>query len=285
MARLADRFEAKVDRSGDHHVWTGSAKANGTGKLKVEGRTVTAQRVAWELANGPVPAGAEVQSCPDLKACVLVDHLSLRQRAIAGGGASRARAPKGAGAKIEVRPGVWKLTVTVGRWADGTPRRVHRTVRAATPTEAANELAEFAGEVRSAPLPEARSDRDITVDEAVERFLAEHLVAEKGREESTITHYRSVHRKWFSLEIGTRRLRDVDEATIDRVFGRMRRAGLSASRMNDARSLYVPLFRWAKRRRIVARSPMADFELPTSRHVAREHVPPEVGRASCRERV
>ena len=46
--------------------------------------------------------------------------------------------------------------------------------------------------------------------------------------------------------------------------------------MNDARSLYVPLFRWAKRRRIVARSPMADFELPTSRHVAREHVPPEV---------
>ena len=37
-----------------------------------------------------------------------------------------------------------------------------------------------------------------------------------------------------------------------------------------------PLFRWAKRRGIVARSPMADFELPTSRHVAREHVPPEV---------
>ena len=36
------------------------------------------------------------------------------------------------------------------------------------------------------------------------------------------------------------------------------------------------MFRWAKRRRIVARSPMADFELPTSRHVAREHVPPEV---------
>jgi integrase len=46
--------------------------------------------------------------------------------------------------------------------------------------------------------------------------------------------------------------------------------------MNDARSLYVPLFRWAKRRRIVARSPMAEFELPTSRHIAREHVPPEV---------
>ncbi len=37
---------------------------------------------------------------------------------------------------------------------------------------AAGELAEFAGEVRSAPLPEARGDWDVTVDEAVERFLA-----------------------------------------------------------------------------------------------------------------
>jgi len=134
---------------------------------------------------------------------------------------------------------VWKLTVTAGRWVDGTPRRVHRTVRAATPTGASSELTEFASEVRGAPWPEARSDRDITVDEGVERFLAEHLVAEKGREESTITHYRSVHRKWFSPEIGTRRLRDVDEATLDRVFGRMRKAGLSASRMNDARSLHL----------------------------------------------
>ncbi len=61
----------------------------------------------------------------------------------------------------------------------------------------------------------------------------------------------------------------------------MRKAGLSASRMNDARSLYAPLFRWAKRRRIVPRSPMADFELPTSRHVAREHAPPEVDQV-CR---
>lgn len=46
--------------------------------------------------------------------------------------------------------------------------------------------------------------------------------------------------------------------------------------MNHARSLYAPFFRWAKRRRLIARSPMADFELPTSIHVSREHTPPEV---------
>lgn len=105
------------------------------------------------------------------------------------------RAPRGAGSKREVRPGVWKLTVTAGRWDDGTPRRVNRTVRAATASEAAVAQADFAAEVRGAPLPSTKSDRDITLDEAVERFLVEHLVGEKGREESTIAHYRSVHGK------------------------------------------------------------------------------------------
>jgi hypothetical protein len=55
---LADRFEVKVDRSGDHHMWTGSKKADGSGKLKVDGRSVTARRIAWELAHGPIPDGS-----------------------------------------------------------------------------------------------------------------------------------------------------------------------------------------------------------------------------------
>jgi hypothetical protein len=48
----------------------------------------------------------------------------------------------------EVRAGVCKLTVTAGRWADGSPRRLHRTVHAATDTEASAALADFAAEVR-----------------------------------------------------------------------------------------------------------------------------------------
>jgi integrase len=278
VADLATRFEAKVNRSKEHHVWTGSRLADGSGQLRVNGKLTTARRVAWELAHGPLPPGARVLGCAADPACVRVDHLALQGGAsLATPPRARRRAPRGSGTKRQVRPGVWKLTVTAGRWADGSPRRVHRTVSAGTDAEASAALADFAAEVRSAPLPDGKDDRDITVDEAVERFLAEHLVGEKGREESTVAHYRSVHGKWFSPEIGGRRLRDIDEATIDRVFGRMRKAGLSASRMNDARSLYAPLFRWAKRRRIVARSPMADFELPTSRHVAREHAPPEIG--------
>jgi integrase len=277
VADLATRFEAKVDRSGEHHAWTGACLADGSGQLRVNGKLTTARRVAWELAHDSLPAGARVFGCPADPACVRVDHLSLRGgQPSADPQPAKKRAPRGSGTKRQVRRGVWKLTVTAGRWADGSPRRVHRTVRAGTDAEASAALADFAADVRGAPLPDGREGRDITVDEAVERFLVEHLVGEKGREESTVAHYRSVHGRWFSPEIGRRRLRDIDEATIDRLFGRMRKAGLSASRMNDARSLYAPLFRWAKRRRIVARSPMAEFELPTSRHVAREHVPPEV---------
>ena len=111
--------------------------------------------------------------------------------------AVRPRGPRGGGSKRMVRAGVWKLTVSAGRYADGSVRRLHRTV-----------------------------------------------------------HVRG----------------DV-EATIDWLFGRMREAGLSGSRMNAARNLYAPMFRWARRRGIVARNPMAEFQLPTSLHVARERLP------------
>jgi hypothetical protein len=70
---------------------------------------------------------------------------------------------------------VWKLTVTSGRYADGRVRRLHRTVQADTEIEATRELAAFVAEVRRDPLPQRRQDRDVTVDEATEQFLVEHL--------------------------------------------------------------------------------------------------------------
>ena len=57
MPTLADRFEAKVDRSGEHHRWTGRTwcKADGSGLIKANGKPTTVRRVAWELAHGPLP--------------------------------------------------------------------------------------------------------------------------------------------------------------------------------------------------------------------------------------
>jgi hypothetical protein len=60
--KLRTRFEARVDRSGQRHRWTGSRTTDGAGKLKVDGRTVSARRVVWELERGPLsPAPGEPQ--------------------------------------------------------------------------------------------------------------------------------------------------------------------------------------------------------------------------------
>jgi hypothetical protein len=144
MATLADRFEAKDDRSGDHHIWLGSKKADGTGKVKVDGTTVTAHRVAWELSHGAPPAGAVIRACPEMRACVRVDHLALVEGQSVSRRRARRRAPRGGGSKVKLKDGVWKLTVRVGRYDDGRPRREHETVYADTEEEANRE----AGAVR-----------------------------------------------------------------------------------------------------------------------------------------
>jgi hypothetical protein len=81
-------------------------------------------------------------------------------------------------------------------------RRVHRTVRAGSETQAYRELAAFVAEVRSGPPVDRRDDRAVP-----------HLVGDKGREPRTVGDYRRLHAKWFSPQIGSRRVRDVDDAT------------------------------------------------------------------------
>jgi integrase len=281
LTSLADRFEAKVDRTGDHHVWTGSKRSDGTGHIKVDGRPVVARRVAWELTHGPLPPGVNVRSCPDDKSCVRVEHLALQGDTLdTPAPSTRRRASRGTGSMREIRAGVWKLTITRGRYADGTPRRSYRTVEADSEAEAAREKAAFLVEVHEGEPLENKDDRDLTVNQAVERYLEEHLRGELGREERTIRGYRQLHEQWFAPEIGERRLRDVDYETMVRRFGKMRRAGLSRSRMNNAKSLYQPLFEWAERLRVIRRSPMLGFKMPKSSQVARSRTPPEVDQVS-----
>ncbi|MGH9179395.1 MAG: hypothetical protein ACRD0N_12685 [Acidimicrobiales bacterium] len=256
-----DRFDALVDRSGEHHLWKGAVNPQrGTGRLKVAGRQVTADRHAWELARGPLPATAKVRACPEEPACVRLDHLTVEGAALRTRPVARAR--KGSGSVREVRPGVWKLSVTAPREDRGSARRVHRVVNVRTAREATDELASFEAEVRSSGRPPAEA-ASLRFDEAEERFLTEHLGDEKGREDKTIWGYRAVHHKWFAPHIGARLVRDIDEATLDRLFGRMRLAGLSRSSLNQAKSLYMPFFSWARQRGLTRRNPMAEFQLPT----------------------
>jgi hypothetical protein len=66
-------------------------------------------------------------------------------------------------------------------------------VFAGTEGEAAAQLVTFVDEMSTAALPDTRDVRDSTVDEAIERFLTEHLDEEKGRAEKTINDYRKLH--------------------------------------------------------------------------------------------
>jgi hypothetical protein len=61
---LATRFERLVDRTGEHHLWLGSVNpTRGTGRIKVGNVTMTAHRVAWEVARGALPPNERVVAC------------------------------------------------------------------------------------------------------------------------------------------------------------------------------------------------------------------------------
>jgi HNH endonuclease len=74
---LAERFWAKVAQAGADEcwLWRGSVSSNKYGNLTVEGKTKQAHVVAYELTNGPVPAGKEVCHSCDVNLCCNPAHL------------------------------------------------------------------------------------------------------------------------------------------------------------------------------------------------------------------
>lgn len=80
---LAERFAAKVHKTDGCWLWTGATTSTGYGHLTKgghDGRPVKAHRLAYELANGPIPDGLEVCHHCDTPLCVRPDHLFLGTR-------------------------------------------------------------------------------------------------------------------------------------------------------------------------------------------------------------
>ena len=63
-----------------HIIWTGAVDGSGYGRLRVNGRVVSAHRYAWERVNGPIPDGLILDHTCYERSCVNVDHLRLATR-------------------------------------------------------------------------------------------------------------------------------------------------------------------------------------------------------------
>ena len=268
------RFEARVDRCGVHHIWLGARSPGGGGQVRVDGKLLTAARAAWEIENGPVPDGVRVLSCADEPACVRGDHLRLDQRAMSSASPSRKRSPRGAGTITAISPGVWKIGVTAGVDRLGQRRRTFRTIYG-TRKDAATALATLVAEIGGGHRLLRQSDKQLTVDSLVAWYL-EFARQDRGLDHSTLTGYADAYSHWLKEPIGHKPANSITTADIDAAFGRMRRAGLSRSRMNNARALLSGAFKWGKVHRKVTSNPVDGFELPTATLTPRHATAPEL---------
>jgi DNA-binding CsgD family transcriptional regulator len=80
----AVRFQSKVMVGPGCWLWQGSTDRRGFGQFRDydldaerPGRMLRAHRFAWELDNGPVPRGFEVDQVCGTRVCVRPDHLAL----------------------------------------------------------------------------------------------------------------------------------------------------------------------------------------------------------------
>ena len=77
-----ERFWRKVNKTDDCWLWTGSLDRTGYGEFVVVGtrkgrRKTGAHRFAWELDNGPIADGMELDHLCRVHSCVRPSHMEL----------------------------------------------------------------------------------------------------------------------------------------------------------------------------------------------------------------
>ena len=99
-------------------LWMRTPNTNGYGNLRVDGRTRSAHRFAWERVNGPIPEGMHLDHLCWVRSCCNVDHLRLVTHAQnhQNRGGARAGSRSGIrGVSWHVKTGKWQVRVILDR--------------------------------------------------------------------------------------------------------------------------------------------------------------------------
>lgn len=72
-----ERFWEKVDQTGDCWLWTAYTDGKGYGQFNNGDRLIRAHRYSYELTNGPIPDGLQLDHRCRVPSCVNPDHLRL----------------------------------------------------------------------------------------------------------------------------------------------------------------------------------------------------------------
>ena len=77
---LTERMAMHTDRTGECWLWTASKSDYGYGQVRSGDKTMLAHRVAYELANGPIPHGMMIDHRCHTHPCVRPNHLRIASR-------------------------------------------------------------------------------------------------------------------------------------------------------------------------------------------------------------
>lgn len=241
-----ERFRAKLERLGDHEVWTGAVDASGTGLVRIDGTLRTVQRAAWEFTHGPIAPDRRVRACPGDKKCVRIEH--LRVLGSEGEGATGRRRRRGSGSLREVHPGTWQLVVSDPPGQYGRTRRRYRTVHG-THRDAEQALRLL---VESTESPVRLGD--LRVRELLDRYL-------EWLDDAEAASARTLVERLIEPHLGRHHAVLLDVGAVHDLLRRLHDEGAGRSQLSQVLALLAAAYRWARNQRWTTVDPTTDVDV------------------------